>query len=283
MSGSRHSVDQDACFPAACCRREDVNHVSPSSESTTKMGGGISRTKSKPTRIQQGRLLHSPGLQSPGGSASKQAQAAPLSSTPERCVTMYHGNHSEKEKDALPGRLRTVRAPGGPLARPERGSVPRPHTQSACHSIDEVQEAEARTDEATLHPKEKDYFSINRSNFILENAGKIQSLYDIDPTTLGSGTYGSVSRAVRRSTGMQRAIKTISKSQVKSIERFRREIDIMKSLVRLDTGTHLLACFLLFFFLHGLFGFVTDHVYPREVFDGALKHYNRCTCVFSPE
>lgn len=80
--------------------------------------------------------------------------------------------------------------------------------------------------------KDRDGFSINRSNFILENAGKIEMLYDIDPTTLGSGTYGSVSRAVRKSTGMQRAVKTISKAQVKSMERFRREIDIMKSLVR---------------------------------------------------
>lgn len=195
------------------------------------MGAGISRTKNKPSRNQQGRLLPSPAVQSPKGLPSKQSQPAPLPGMPDRCVTMYHRDPGDKDKDVAPGRMRTLRAPGVQLARHEKGILARPHTQSASRSLEEVQEVETLMDEVVDYTKETDGFSINRSNFILENAGKIQSLYDIDPTPLGSGTYGSVSRAIRRSTGMQRAVKTISKSQVKSMERFRREIDIMKSLV----------------------------------------------------
>lgn len=226
-----------------------------------KMGAGISRGKNKSSKNQQGRLLASPAAHSPSAAGVSKQQhtqqaAAPLSSTPERCVALYHRESVEKEKEQAPSRLRTLRAPGGgapagptgaPSSRRARGNLPRPHTQSAVQSAEFIDEAPSTTVvEAPVSPPVKESgdsaaaagspaksdFSINRSNFILENAGKIQTLYDIEPTTLGSGTYGSVSRAIRRSTGMQRAVKTISKSQVKSIERFRREIDIMKSLVR---------------------------------------------------
>ncbi|CDI76498.1 CAM kinase, CDPK family, putative [Eimeria acervulina] len=223
------------------------------------MGAGISRGKNKSSKNQQGRLLASPAAHSPSAAGVSKQQhtqqaAAPLSSTPERCVALYHRESVEKEKEQAPSRLRTLRAPGGgapagptgaPSSRRARGNLPRPHTQSAVQSAEFIDEAPSTTVvEAPVSPPVKESgdsaaaagspaksdFSINRSNFILENAGKIQTLYDIEPTTLGSGTYGSVSRAIRRSTGMQRAVKTISKSQVKSIERFRREIDIMKSL-----------------------------------------------------
>ncbi|CDJ35764.1 CAM kinase, CDPK family, putative [Eimeria mitis] len=215
------------------------------------MGAGISRAKNKSSRNQQGRLLPPPAAHSPSVASSKQAQAAPVSSSPERCVTLYHREGVEKEKEQAPSRLRTLRAPGGlgggqhagPSSRRARGNLPRPHTQSETQGAEAAEDAQStnvietpispvkESRDAAVSPVKSD-FSINRSNFILENAGKIQTLYDIEPTTLGSGTYGSVSRAIRRSTGMQRAVKTISKSQVKSIERFRREIDIMKSLVR---------------------------------------------------
>ncbi|CDJ52516.1 CAM kinase, CDPK family, putative [Eimeria brunetti] len=226
------------------------------------MGAGISRAKNKSSRNQQGRLLASPAAHSPSvAAASKQPPAAPLSSSPERCVTLYHREGVDKEKEQIPSRLRTLRAPGGgapgqqqqgaPSSRRPRGNLPRPHTQTQGEGqepeapIEEAQSTRAiETPVSSLKESKegagaagspaKADFSINRSNFILENAGKIQTLYDIEPTTLGSGTYGSVSRAIRRSTGMQRAVKTISKSQVKSIERFRREIDIMKSLKQMQ-------------------------------------------------
>ncbi|KAL8438220.1 hypothetical protein ACSSS7_000357 [Eimeria intestinalis] len=195
------------------------------------MGGGISRTKNRTSRNQQGRLVPSPAVQSPRGSASKPSPSAQISGGPERCVALYQREPSEKAKPVSPGRLRTLRAPGAHPLRQDKGILHRPRTPSASQSGDHPPSSAASVDQPAPSLKEKEAFSINRSNFILENAGKIQSLYEFDPNTLGSGTYGSVSRAVRRSTGMQRAVKTISKSQVKSMERFRREIDIMKSLV----------------------------------------------------
>jgi calcium-dependent protein kinase len=45
---------------------------------------------------------------------------------------------------------------------------------------------------------------------------------------LGQGSYGSVSKAVNKSTRAQRAVKSISKAHVKNIDRFKQEIAIMK-------------------------------------------------------
>ena len=71
----------------------------------------------------------------------------------------------------------------------------------------------------------------SRSAFIIDNSHKLlQAEYDVEPRTLGSGTYGSVSRGVCKKSGVTRAIKTIPKSQVKNIPRFRTEIQIMKGL-----------------------------------------------------
>ncbi|KAL8269563.1 hypothetical protein Esti_006505 [Eimeria stiedai] len=194
------------------------------------MGAGISRTKNRTSRNQQARLVPSPAVQSPRGSCSKPSPSAQISNAPERCVALYQRLPSENAKPVSPGRLRTLRAPGAHPMRQDKGILHRPRTPSASQSADHPLSSAPSVDQPAPSLKEREAFSINRSNFILENAGKIQSLYEIDPNTLGSGTYGSVSRAVRRSTGMQRAVKTISKSQVKSMERFRREIDIMKSL-----------------------------------------------------
>lgn len=82
--------------------------------------------------------------------------------------------------------------------------------------------------------------TIQRSGFILDNEGKLLSdSYDVEKKTLGrgefdlsrcshqqgrSGTYGSVSRAMNKSTKLIRAIKTISKSHLKNVVRFRQEV-----------------------------------------------------------
>ncbi|KAF4686915.1 hypothetical protein FOZ60_004682 [Perkinsus olseni] len=71
--------------------------------------------------------------------------------------------------------------------------------------------------------------TIQRKDFILDNAGKnLYDYYDLQKKSLGTGTYGSVSAATNRATGVRRAVKTISKSQVKNVPRFRQEIAIMK-------------------------------------------------------
>lgn len=65
-------------------------------------------------------------------------------------------------------------------------------------------------------------------NFILNNSGILSQAYTVESSKIGQGSYGSVTRGTNKSTGQVRAIKTISKSQVKNIERFRQEISIMK-------------------------------------------------------
>jgi len=83
--------------------------------------------------------------------------------------------------------------------------------------------------EAGVRPSistQKDGFS--QSAFIVDNLGKIDECYQIEPKKLGQGSYGSVFKATQKATGTIRAIKSISKSQVKNLDRFKQEIAIMK-------------------------------------------------------
>merc|ERR1719356_1866693 len=68
----------------------------------------------------------------------------------------------------------------------------------------------------------------SRAQFIMDNAGKIQDFYQIEKKKLGEGSYGSVSKAKNLSTGAIRACKSINKSQMKNIDRFKQEIALMK-------------------------------------------------------
>ena len=61
---------------------------------------------------------------------------------------------------------------------------------------------------------------IQRRNIFIYNISKI----------LGSGTYGEVIKAKKKGSKIVRAIKKIPRTKVKHPERFRREIDIMKTL-----------------------------------------------------
>ncbi|KAL8426512.1 hypothetical protein Efla_004877 [Eimeria flavescens] len=73
-------------------------------------------------------------------------------------------------------------------------------------------------------------WKFKREGFILSFAGPLTDSYDVEPRKLGQGTYGSVCRAVNKSTKTVRAVKTISKSKVRNVKRFKQEISIMKSL-----------------------------------------------------
>jgi len=69
---------------------------------------------------------------------------------------------------------------------------------------------------------------LKQSNFIIDNPGKITEFYEIDKKKLGEGSYGAVSKCTSKATGVTRAVKSISKSQMKNMEMFKREIAIMK-------------------------------------------------------
>ncbi|CDI75549.1 CAM kinase, CDPK family, putative [Eimeria praecox] len=73
-------------------------------------------------------------------------------------------------------------------------------------------------------------WKFKREGFILSFVGPLTDSYDVEPRKLGQGTYGSVCRAVNKSTKTVRAVKTISKSKVRNVKRFKQEISIMKSL-----------------------------------------------------
>ena len=51
-----------------------------------------------------------------------------------------------------------------------------------------------------------------------------EDYYQLDKKKLGEGSYGSVCKATNISTKAIRAVKTISKSQMKNLERFKQEI-----------------------------------------------------------
>eukprot|EP00435_Cladocopium_sp_Y103_P060335 s288_g22.t1 len=81
---------------------------------------------------------------------------------------------------------------------------------------------------SSMPKKEIKEGGIGHAQFIIENTGKITDYYQLDKKKLGEGSYGSVCKATNISTKAIRAVKTISKSQMKNLERFKQEIAIMK-------------------------------------------------------
>merc|ERR1719156_145974 len=81
---------------------------------------------------------------------------------------------------------------------------------------------------SSMPHKEVKEGGIGHSMFIMDNTGKITEQYDMEKKKLGEDSYGSVCKAKNKASGSIRAVKTISKSQMKNIERFKQEIAIMK-------------------------------------------------------
>ncbi|EEA06439.1 calcium-dependent protein kinase, putative [Cryptosporidium muris RN66] len=69
-----------------------------------------------------------------------------------------------------------------------------------------------------------------RDGLIPACKGSIYIDYIIDMKSIGKGTYGSVCCGVNRLTGVVRAIKSIPLAKVKAMDRFMKEINIMKNL-----------------------------------------------------
>jgi len=69
---------------------------------------------------------------------------------------------------------------------------------------------------------------LTHANMVIDNPGVITEFYDIDKKKLGEGSYGAVMKCNNKATGVTRAVKSISKTQMKNLERFRQEIAIMK-------------------------------------------------------
>jgi len=69
---------------------------------------------------------------------------------------------------------------------------------------------------------------LSNSQFIIDNPGKITEFYDMDKKKLGEGSYGTVCKGKNKATSQIRAIKSISKAQMKNLDRFKQEIALMK-------------------------------------------------------
>merc|ERR1719265_135011 len=69
---------------------------------------------------------------------------------------------------------------------------------------------------------------LSHASFISDNKGKLTEHYDVDKKKLGEGSYGTVSKCCSKATGATRAVKSISKAQMKNLDRFKQEIAIMK-------------------------------------------------------
>jgi len=80
----------------------------------------------------------------------------------------------------------------------------------------------------TEHLKEVQDGGFGKAQFILDRPGRIQDVYNMEKRQIGEGSYGTVCKGVHKSTGVTRAIKTMSKAKMKHVERFQREIAIMK-------------------------------------------------------
>lgn len=59
---------------------------------------------------------------------------------------------------------------------------------------------------------------------------KIEDYYDMSEKVLGKGTYGTVYLAKVKGSNTNRAVKVIQKDKVNNAERFKCEVDIMKTL-----------------------------------------------------
>eukprot|EP00928_Gymnodinium_smaydae_P086880 TRINITY_DN71289_c0_g1_i1.p1 TRINITY_DN71289_c0_g1~~TRINITY_DN71289_c0_g1_i1.p1 ORF type:complete len:504 (+),score=135.32 TRINITY_DN71289_c0_g1_i1:115-1626(+) len=69
---------------------------------------------------------------------------------------------------------------------------------------------------------------LTKAQFIMDNNGKVTDVYDVDKKKLGEGSYGSVRKCVHKTTGASRAIKTIPRASMKNMDRFQKELAIMK-------------------------------------------------------
>lgn len=71
---------------------------------------------------------------------------------------------------------------------------------------------------------------IDRSGMIPANRGTLLDFYEVETKAIGTGTYGSVVKAVNKSTRAIRACKSMARKNIKNESRFREEIELMKKL-----------------------------------------------------
>jgi len=80
---------------------------------------------------------------------------------------------------------------------------------------------------APMPTKEVKEGGFSKGQFIMDNTGKVDQFYDMEKKKLGEGSYGTVCKAKHKSTGAVRAVKSISKAQMKNLDRFKQVMKMM--------------------------------------------------------
>ena len=80
-----------------------------------------------------------------------------------------------------------------------------------------------------IYMKKQAGFVIRRRSFITKFEN-INEAYSFDDKPIGKGTYGIVRRASHKKTKQMRAVKSILKSQIQDIAKFKMEVDILRTL-----------------------------------------------------
>eukprot|EP00913_Durusdinium_trenchii_P014653 g13747.t1 len=117
--------------------------------------------------------------------------------------------------------------PKSKVSHPRSPNLLRSRSKASRHDREEERFTTREVVETTRNQRAE---SITRSQ---SHAGDVQSMYKMQNNNIGEGTYGSVAIGVHNSTGAKRAIKTMSKANLKlgpHVVRFQQEIAIMKSM-----------------------------------------------------
>ncbi|PFH35211.1 calcium-dependent protein kinase CDPK2 [Besnoitia besnoiti] len=148
------------------------------------------------------------------------------------CASISGGSTSDDCQNAQsPGASQGAGGLAATAGKPAAGSAGRGTKGYMAHR--QCSGAQGRTSSSTQAADEAagggNRVSFKRSAFILANTRPITAYYTISKT-IGRGTWGEVKLVIDNETGARRAAKKIPKCYVEDADRFRQEIEIMKSL-----------------------------------------------------
>ncbi len=78
--------------------------------------------------------------------------------------------------------------------------------------------------------QKKEDVKIVKKTFITKQ-DNIHDVYLLDASEIGKGNYGVVKKLIHKTTKQERAVKIIPKSKIKNIDRFKTEVEILRSVV----------------------------------------------------
>ena len=130
---------------------------------------------------------------------------------------------------------RKKEAPARPTAAPKakEASQPKPEVEAATKSVAPAYTAPVsapvkavetqRVEEPSPAKRLESTGKFGRELLIADNPKMLTEVYDVEERKIGQGGYGSVSKAVHKSTKQLRAVKTMPRSRPKDIQTFKTE------------------------------------------------------------